>query len=293
MRTAKPSSRPTSRAVVTAMTPLAAALLALAPAACGPAAPVVRPLPPLPVPAEFDHEHALWTRVLAAHVEGDRFDYAALAEDRADLDGYLARLHAVTPADLESWTREERYAFWINVYNAHAVQLIVDNYPVESIRDLGGKLFDRVWDQEFIPMSAHHPEGKDDPLSLDDVEHAILRPRFEDARVHVAVNCASVGCPPLRAEAFVAERLEAQLDDQARRFVADASRNRLDRAEGVLRLSAIFDWFEGDFVRDAGSVREWVARHAGEAEAAWIRSAKPRVRHLDYSWDLNDVPPRE
>lgn len=283
------------------MTPLALPVLLavlLPPAACGPSAGPAPPAAAAPaaepaVLGEFDHEHALWTKVLAAHVHGDRFDYAALKRDRADLDAYLARLHAVTPAELETWTREQRFAFWINVYNAHTIELIVDHYPVDSIEDIGGKLFGRVWDQEFIPMNAFHPGGEDDPLSLDDVEHGILRPRFEDARVHVAVNCASISCPPLRAEAFVAERLDEQLDDQARRFVADGRRNVIDRAKGELRLSSIFDWFGDDFERDAGSVRGWVARYASEADAAWIRSTEPRIRFLDYSWKLNDVPHEE
>ncbi len=235
----------------------------------------------------FDHTHALWTEVLKAHVKGDRFDYEALKRDPQKLRRYLDRLHAVTPAELASWTREQRYAFWINVYNAHTVDLIVGEYPLDSIRDLGG-LFSKVWDKEFIEMRAHHPDGKDDELSLDDVEHAILRPRFEDARIHAAVNCASIGCPPLRNEAFVAERLDAQLDEQMRAFLADESRNRFDRAGNRVRISKIFDWFAGDFERDAESVRAYLRRYHPGDDDAWIQDAK--VDYLDYDWDLNDVP---
>lgn len=238
----------------------------------------------------FDQEHTLLTEVLRKHVKGDAVDYKALKKDRAKLDAYIAGLEGVTPEQLAKWTREQRYAFWINVYNANVLKLIVEHYPVDSIKDIGS-LLRRVWNREFIEMNAHHPAGKDDALSLDDVEHKILRPRFKDARVHAAVNCASVGCPPLRAEAFVAERLDEQLDGQTRAWLADTARNRFDEAQRTLHLSKIFDWFEVDFRRDAGSVQAWVARFAPPA-AKWVAGAeKPKLRYLDWSWKLNDTAP--
>jgi len=239
------------------------------------------------VERSFDHEHARWTRILGRHVHGDRFDYAALAKDRGELDAYLAELSSVTPDELEGWTTKQRFAFWINVYNAFTISLVVDHHPVDSIRDIGS-LLRPVWKKRFIPLEALDPDGKGQKLSLDVVEHGILRPRFEDARVHAAVNCASEGCPPLFAEAFVAERLDAQLDEQARAWLADPERNRYDRAESEVRVSAIFDWFEEDFERDAGSVQAWIARYAPASEAGWIRAAEDLdIEHLDYSWKLN------
>jgi hypothetical protein len=240
--------------------------------------------------AGFDHAHAAWTEILKAHVVGNRFDYAALKKDRAALDRYLAALHAVTKAEHDAWSREQRFAFWIDAYNAHVVDLVVREYPLDSIRD-AGSLFTSVWKKRFIAMPAFDPEGKGRPLSLDDVEHKILRPSFADARVHAAINCASVSCPPLRAEAFVAERLDAQLDEQARAWLADPSRNRYDRARSRLEVSAIFDWFRDDFLRDAGGMREWITRYAPPHEAEWIRGAGKalEIRFLDYSWKLNDV----
>ncbi len=236
----------------------------------------------------FDHTHAAWTAVLAAHVKGDAFDYAALKEDRAAFDGYLASLHAVTPAELAGWTDAQRYAFWINVYNASTIALVVDRYPLESIRSLDRAFgLSSVFDREVIPMRAHHPEGDDDDLSLNDVEHEILRVRWQDARVHAAVNCASVGCPPLLAEAFQAKKLDDQLDAQMRAFVRDPDRNRLDRDAGRLRLSEIFKWFQEDFERDAGSVKAYLKRWLPEDTHAFVDDA--RVTYLDYSWKLNDV----
>ena len=259
-----------------------AALLLLAPLA----------LPPQEPAAAFDHSHARWTAVLREHVRGERFDYAALKADPAPLREYLRELQAVTPAQLAGWTREQRYAFWLNVYNAYTVKKVTDNYPLESIRDLS-RVFGlkSVFDEPFLPLPAHHPEGKDRPLSLNDVEHEILRARFRDPRVHAALNCASLGCPPLLAEAFVAERLEEQLDERMRSFLADRSRNRIDREAGALELSKIFRWFAEDFEREAGSVAAYVARFVPEEDRELVRTA--RIRYLDYDWSLNDVPREE
>lgn len=240
----------------------------------------------------FDHSHARWNGLLQANVKGDLFDYAAVNRDPGELKAYIEELAAVTPEELAAWTREQRYAFWINAYNAFTIEKIVDNYPLDSIRDLDKALgLSSVFDQEFIPLTAHHPEGDDDELSLNDIEHGILRPRFEDARVHAAVNCASAGCPPLRDEAFVPDRLEDQLEDQMRAFVRDPKRNVLDRKKERLRLSSIFKWFAEDFERDAGSVREYFLRYADTKDAEFVRTA--RIGYLEYSWDLNEPEAKE
>ncbi len=236
----------------------------------------------------FDHSHALWAHVLAKHVVGDRFDYAGLKRDRTTLDEYLEQLHALKPEELAAWTREQQFAFWINVYNAHVVALVLTEYPVDNIKDIGG-LFSPVWKKAFIAMPGLHPSGKPDYLSLDEIEHQILRPRFRDARVHAAINCASISCPPLRNEAFVAERLDDQLDDQARKWLADPTRNRFDEAKSRAEVSEIFDWFKDDFVRDGGSVLGWIGKYAPASEATWLSKVKVKLSSLDYSWKLNDV----
>lgn len=235
----------------------------------------------------FDHAHAEWNAVLKEHVHGDRFDYAALKKDSATLDAYLTKLQGITLKELNSWNVDQRMAFWINAYNANVVKLVADNYPLDSIRDIGS-VFSKVWNKEFIRMKALHPSGKDKKLSLDDIEHKILRPRFKDARVHAAVNCASNSCPPLRGEAFVAKRLDAQLDEQVRAWLADTSRNKLNVASGKLEISSIFKWFKEDFVRDGKSVTGWIAKYAGDEVATAITSGKKlKVSYLDYSWKLN------
>jgi len=238
----------------------------------------------------FDHAHTIWDGVLRAHVRGDRFDYRALKEDRAALDQYIGILEGVTKAEYDEWNRAQRYAFWINVYNANVVKLIVDEYPVDSIKDIGS-LLSPVWGKEFIRMRAFHPGGRDDDLSLDDVEHEILRPTFEDARVHAAVNCASIGCPPIFGRAFVGEeeQLERQLDIVIRFFLRDRRRNRFDEANNRVYISEIFSWFEDDFVRDEGSVKEYLIEYAPEGDYSWVRDA--RISHRDYSWALNEPTP--
>ena len=239
--------------------------------------------------AGFDHSHATWTEVLKGCVRDGGFDYAKLKQDRSSLDAYLGVLHAVTPEELAGWSEKQRFAFWINTYNAHCIQKVIDNHPLKSIRKLDGAFgINKVFDKGFIPMKAHHPDGKNEVLALNDIEHKILRKKFKDARVHAAINCASRSCPPLRDEAFTADELDAQLDEQMRAFVNDPSRNHLDPARKELELSEIFKWFAEDFERDSRSVKEFLIRFAPADKAEFIRAAK--IRYLDYDWDLNDVP---
>jgi len=250
--------------------------------------PAQPPAEPAPAAAAFDHTHALWTEVLAAHVAGDDFDYGALAKDRTQLDAYVGTLQAVTSSEVASWSEKQRFAFWINVYNAYTILKVVDNYPLQSIRKLD-KAFGitTVFEQEWIPMTAFDPDGDGDELSLNDVEHEILRKEFLDARLHAAVNCASASCPPLRGEAFVADRLDAQLEEQMRGFVNDSKRNVLDEKNRRLRLSEIFKWFEGDFERDAKTIKGYLKRFLAEDQHDFVDQA--RIEYLDYDWDLNDT----
>jgi hypothetical protein len=237
-------------------------------------------------PAPFEHSHQLLTQVLASHVSRAGVDYANLAKESDLLNRYLAGVQAVRPEELALWTEPQQFAFWINTYNAHILRLILDHYPIESIRDLGGTIFGLVWDLPLIPMGSHNPDGSGEPLSFGDLEHQILRPRFKDARVHAAINCASVSCPPILAEAFEATKIEQQLDDAMRAFVLDEERNHLIQESNRLELSGIFDWFQTDFDRDAGSVRQFVLQYAGDSGGDWILGAN--LSYLDYSWALND-----
>jgi len=235
----------------------------------------------------FDQSHALLDDLLGQYVKPNGVDYQGLATKSEQLDTYLAGLQAVQLEEFETWSRDQRFAFWANAYNGYILRLIVDSYPVDSIRDLGGKIWGRVWDHELIPLSHLAPDIDHELLSFNDVEHVILRPTFKDARVHSAVNCASASCPPLATSAFVAETLDQQLEAAMSGFVQDTTRNHLNQKDGELELSSIFDWFGEDFIRDEGSVKDYIKHFAGERGGDWIDDAD--VSFLDYSWDLNDA----
>jgi Protein of unknown function, DUF547 len=220
--------------------------------------------------------HERWDGLLKKYVQPDGFvDYKGFQQDTVELNRYLAQLQAAHPND-KNWSRNEQMAYWINAYNAFTIQLVLRNYPVASIKDIkkGIAFVNSVWDVKFIRIQGY-------VYDLNNIEHNILRPVYKDARVHAAVNCASWSCPRLRAEAYTADRLEAQLDDAMRSFINDPLRNRVsaDKAE----VSEIFKWFGGDFDRDAGSLRAYLKRYAP------VMTDKTPVSHIDYDWRLNEV----
>jgi hypothetical protein len=244
-----------------------------------------------PALAAFDQSHASWDALLKKHVvwiaggHASEVDYRGMQSDRQALKSYLTALSGVTPAEYDGWSKPQRLAFLINAYNAYTVELILTRYPdLKSIRDLGS-LIQSPWKKRFFTLL-----GK--PRHLDDVEHGMIRApgAFDDPRIHMAVNCASIGCPALRPEAFVAEKLDAQLEDSVQRFLSDRSRNRADTE--ALRVSKIFDWYGDDFAAKSGSVMNWLARYADQFTAdpalqRAVREAKLPLRFLDYDWSLN------
>lgn len=233
-----------------------------------------------PYTGPFDHAHATWGAVLAEVVHGDRVDYGALAAAPGELHRYLDELESITAEVYAAWSEPQQLAFWINAYNAYTLALVANEYPVSSIRSIGGPL-SSVFDLRFIPLGSILPEsGFGERISLGELEHEILRTEFDEARIHVAINCASVSCPPLLERPFVAPSLDEQLEAAARAFVTDTSRNRLDEQ----RVSSIFLWFKHDFVQAEGSLSRWINRYAGR-EAL---QGDADIRFLDYEWSLND-----
>ena len=223
-------------------------------------------------------EHQSWDQLLRKHVvvldggKASQLRYSGMAQSRKDLKGYLDALSKVSEAQFRSWSRAEQMAFLINAYNAFAVEKILTRYPdIRSIWDFG-KLFGNPFKDEFFSLFGRK-------FTLDRIEHETLRKDYRDPRIHYAVNCAAVGCPMLREEAYVAARLEQQLDEQAVRFLSDRSRNRL--AGGRLEVSRIFDWFKEDFEpREA-----YFARYAA---LLGFTGNPPPISFLDYDWSLND-----
>jgi hypothetical protein len=236
----------------------------------------------VPPAAALDLE--LYARILSEHTHeaqdtaGTRVDYLALRSSPR-WRSLIASLAASRPAELRS--REEKLAFWLNAYNVLAMRLVAKHYPVESIRDIGS-LFRPVWGR-----SAGTIDGRS--YSLDEIEDDILRP-LGDPRIHGAINCASTSCPSLRREPFEPARIDAQLDDSVRRFLAEPRKGlAIDPGASSVRLSKIFDWFEDDF-EAGGGVLDFVAKYAPEGARAWLlaHGRQARVRYLPYDWQLND-----
>jgi hypothetical protein len=245
-------------------------------------------------PAGFDHEHARFARVLGQSVRSGRVNYAALKADRRELDAYIAELAAADAAALAAFSRTQALAYWLNAYNALVLRTVIDAYPISG-RTVVGLAFPpgSIWQISGAFRAARH-SAAGRRLSLDDIEHRIVRPQFADPRVHVALVCAAHSCPPLRGEPYRAAALSAQLDDQARRFLADRERGLSVQAGGRIEVSSIFKWFGEDFAslargdQDRG-IREFAARYVADpALAATLRAAEARHSYLDYDWRLND-----
>lgn len=241
----------------------------------------------------FDHSHRAWDVLLKSHVviveqgRASQTDYAGMARERAALNSYLGGLSGVTEAEFGGWSRSRRMAFLINAYNAFTVEKILTRYPdLKSIWDFG-RIFGNPFKDDFFKLF-----GRDS--SLDRIEQEMLRKpgAYDEPRVHFALNCASVGCPMLREEAYVAERLEQQLEEQARRFLSDRTRNRVS-ARGALEVSKVFDWYQEDF----GPRERYFARYAKlladePGQQKLVAEGKAPISFLEYDWALNDARKR-
>ena len=233
-------------------------------------------------------DHSAWTGFLKAYVmpqpDGlNRVAYAAVSSaDRATLKGYIARLEATDVAGLD---KPEQFAFWANLYNAKTIAIVIEKYPVKSIKDisLGGGLLASLtggpWKAKVLKVSGVE-------LSLDDIEHAILRPYHKDARVHYAVNCASVGCPNLMTEAFTGKDLERQLDASARAYV-NSARGFAVRGNAV-KASSIYKWFAADFGGSEQAVLEHALKYADDPLKNKLKGIAV-VKSYDYDWTLNET----
>lgn len=229
---------------------------------------------------DFDHAYGGWDALLKKHVvvaadgKASRVRYAGFAADRAALRASLDAFSGIAEAQFAAWSRAQRMAFLVNAYNAFTVEKVLTRYPgLRSIRDFG-TVFGNPFRDEFFTLLGRR-------FSLDRIEHDTLRRKgaYDEPRVHFALNCAAVGCPMLREEAYVAARLDAQLEDQARRFLSDRSRNRY--RDGRLEVSKIFDWYREDFA----PLERYLERYA-----QLLGGAAPAVTFLEYDWTLNDSP---
>jgi hypothetical protein len=221
--------------------------------------------------------HDIWSSLLKDAVSQDgRFNYNLIIEKRDSFESYLSLLRSNHP-DTSNWNREEQLAYWINAYNAFTVKVIIENYPLYSIKDLNKTIsipfVNTIWDLEFIDIESVN-------YSLNDIEHSILRSKFDDPRIHFAINCASFSCPNIRNEAFTAEKLSKQLDEQARIFINDRSKNLLGIKKAS--LSKIFLWYQMDFTNNT-SLIEYLNKYST------VRiHENADISYMDYDWRLNN-----
>ena len=228
----------------------------------------------------FDHSHALFGKVLRTFVEGGSVDYAALEQNPADLKAYLGQLASVSKTEFGKWTEPEQIAFLSNLYNAATLQLIIDHYPVKSIKKIGGR-WKGPWKQEVVSLFG-------EKVTLDHVEHDLLRKDYKEPRIHFALVCAARSCPPLRGEPYTPDKLDEQLEDQGRNFMNTPSKNRVDLENRTVYLSRIFKWFSGDFEEASGSVLAFVRPYFPEDLSRQLEEGEFAVEYTDYDWDLND-----
>ncbi len=239
-----------------------------------------------PFSMAFDQQHSNWAETLKVYRNDmGLVAYQKLQEDikkdpKLPFTAYLSELQSVPAAEFRSWLPSQRKAFLINAYNALTVKLITDHYPVPSIKKIGGFLA-KPWGVKFFKLLDGQIE------KLDPIEHDYLRPEFKDLRIHAAVNCASISCPSLRGEPYLAEKLDSQLEEQMHLWLNDPSRNVFEGETGNLKISRIFDWYERDFDNWGGGVRE-VLRRYGPPSALKAIEKKGKISYLDYDWNLNE-----
>jgi hypothetical protein len=227
-------------------------------------------------------DHAPFSALLAQHVRNGLVNYDAFR----DAPGFTRYLATLASTDPNSLPRAEQLAFWINAYNAYTIVQINAHGERQSIKNIN-KSFGFVkaggaWTEPMATVNGTR-------YTLDQIEHERIRPMFQEPRVHFALVCAALGCPPLRNEAYVADRLDAQLDEQASEFLLRSpAKNRVDVSSRTVHLSRIFDWYGDDFAPDARGLQRWLSRYwpAG-AERSLLEAGTARVRWTDYDWSLN------
>ena len=246
------------------------------------------------VAAYADFNHQSWDSLLNKHVtmtnggKASVVNYAGMKADSSKLTSYLDATSKVSQSEFNRWDKNEQLAFLINVYNAGTVDLVLTKYPnIKSIKDIGGT-FGSPWKQKFIPLL-----GK--TRSLDEIEHTLIRgsKRYNDPRIHFAVNCASIGCPALQDDAFTGKGLDGQLEQATSKFLADSSRNSLKG--NTLSVSPIFKWYKEDFAtnwRSTNDLEGFLGRYSSslglsKSQTADLKQGKIKISYTDYNWNLN------
>ena len=227
--------------------------------------------------AQSGVSHKSFDELLQKYVDDDGLvNYKGLAAERSRLKAYLKLLEGNEPK--ESWTEDQRLAYWINAYNAYTLELILEHYPVKSIKDIGAAIkipfVNTPWDIKFINIG-------DEPKDLNNIEHGIIRKKFDEPRIHFALVCAAISCPKLQNRAYLPETLDAQLTDAAKDFLSDPSKNEI-KSSSKADLSKLFSWYRGDFTKKT-SLEEYLNQYS---EIKLEKRAN--LDFKDYDWTLNE-----
>ncbi len=227
--------------------------------------------------ADDELSHELFDQVLQKYVDSQgRVNYAGLKNDSGTLESYLDLLAVNAPSDRATF--QTGLAFWINAYNALTIKGVLDHYPTTSVRKI--KLFGGFFSRIKFQVGGRS-------YTLDNIEHDIIRSEFGDPRIHFALVCASLGCPILENRVFVPETLEERLDNATANFINNPEKVRLDRENGVLHLSQIFEWYAEDFEDTHHSVINFISEYLPEADTAFLARAEVQIQYLQYDWRLN------
>lgn len=234
----------------------------------------------------YDFTYSSYAQMLAANVVTGLVDYASIKTDRTALDSLVDNIGA---ADLSDATDDQQLAFYINTYNILTIRSVVDAYPIESIQEI-----DEVWDKTWLVAG--------ESISLNHIEHEILREQFSEPRIHVAINCASIGCPPLLDVPYYPDQMDSLLTIASLRFAASDSHNQVDFDQKTARISAVFDWFGEDFIEEYyfpdrfpdlnqkhNAALGFLLDHLPQRDEVLDRRASLAVSYLDYDWSLNDL----
>ena len=222
----------------------------------------------------FDHTHSNFDMLLKKYVKNGMVDYKGIKTEEEKLNLYLNELSLVSLKEYSSFSKEEKLSFLINAYNAFTIKLILDNYPLTSIRKIGF-LPGAAWKTDFFSLLG-------EKRNIDWIEHSKLRVDFEEPKIHFAIVCASIGCPPLASTAYIPKTLNSQLQSSMEIFLADKSKNKYDSSINTLFISKIFDWFSGDFTKNSSLI-------------SFIKSGMKieipedaKIKYTDYNWNLNE-----
>jgi Protein of unknown function, DUF547 len=231
--------------------------------------------------ATFDH--SLFNRILNEYVDDKGLvDYNGIAKDK----NFYAYMDALKNADVQTLTKDGQLAFWINAYNAVTIEKVIRWKPKKSVRET---IVPGVWiSTKFFTTRENEVAGK--KMSQDDIENDILRKQFHDPRIHFAIICASMGCPPIPKFAYTGEMVQSQLESETRKYLNSPRGTRIDRAKNTLYISKVFDWFKDDFIKAAGSVMNFIKPYLNEETLRFLET-NPKIDYIEYNWALNAREP--